>query len=160
MKDLITISLVTVLTYLVMGIISQTANAGSKNLMPSNIPPIYKQECGSCHLSYPPAMLPKDSWEGIMQGLQKHYGADASLNQQEIEQISSWLNSHAGTYKRVKEAPSDNRITKSDWFQRKHRKINSKEFLAPAIKSPANCNACHKNAEQGNFDDDEVRIPK
>lgn len=160
MKDLITISLVTALTYLVMGIVSQTANAGSKNLIPSNIPPIYKQECGSCHLPYPPAMLPKDSWEGIMHGLQKHYGTDASLNQQEIEQISSWLNSHAGTYKRVKETPSDNRITKSDWFARKHRKINSKEFLSPAIKSPSNCNACHKNAEQGNFDDDEVRIPK
>lgn len=160
MKDLIAISLVTTLTYLVMGIVSQAANADSKNLMPSNIPPIYKQECGSCHMPYPPALLPKKSWEEIMSGLQKHFGIDASLSQQEMEQISSWLNSHAGTYKRVKDVPLDNRITKSEWFQRKHRKIHSKEFLAPAIKSPANCNACHKKAEQGNFDDDEVLIPK
>ena len=153
-------SLLTVTTYLVIAISSQTASAGSKNLMPVNVPLIYQQECASCHMSYPPALLPKASWAEIMSGLQKHYGTDASISQQEMMQIASWLNSHAGTYKRVKEAPPDNRITKSDWFVKKHRKISSREFLSPAIKSPSNCNACHKNAEQGNFDDDEVRIPK
>lgn len=160
MKHLITVPLFTALIYLIIGMVSQTANAGSKNLMPVNVPLIYKQECASCHMSYPPALLPKESWTEIMNGLQKHYGTDASLSRQELEQISSWLNSNAGTYKRVKEAPLDNRITNSDWFVRKHRKISSREFLSPAIKSPSNCNACHKNAEQGNFDDDEVRIPK
>jgi mono/diheme cytochrome c family protein len=160
MKDLITKPLLTVTTYVVIAISSQIASAGSKNLMPVNAPPIYQQECGSCHMPYPPALLPKASWAEIMNGLQKHFGTDASLSQQEMEQISSWLNSHAGTYKRVKETPPDNRITKSDWFVKKHRKINSKEFLSQAIKSRSNCNTCHKNAEQGNFDDDEVRIPK
>ena len=160
MKHLITVPLFTALIYLIIGMVSQTANAGSKNLMPVNVPPIYKQECASCHMSYPPALLPKESWTEIMNGLQKHYGTDASLSRQELEQISSWLNSNAGTYKRVKEAPPDNRITKSDWFEKKHRKISSSEFLSPAIKSPSNCNACHKNAEQGNFDDDEVHILK
>ena len=160
MKHLITVPLFTALIYLIIGMVSQTANASSKNLMPVNVPPIYKQECASCHMSYPPALLPKESWTEIMNGLQKHYGTDASLSRQEMMQIASWLNSNAGTYKRVKEAPLDNRITNSDWFARKHRKISSREFLSPAIKSPSNCNACHKNAEQGNFDDDEVRIPK
>ncbi len=160
MKDLITMSLLTAITYLVIAISSQTANAGSKNFMPSNTPQIYKQECGSCHIPYSPALLPEESWVEMMNGLQKHYGTDASLGQQEMMQISSWLNSHAGTYKRVKEAPPENRITKSGWFEKKHTKISSREFMSPAVKSPSNCNACHKNAEQGNFDDDEVHIPK
>lgn len=160
MKDLITACLQTAISYIVIAIIYQTASAESKYLMPTNAPLLYKKECGSCHMPYPPALLPKASWEEIMNGLHRHFDTDASLSQQEMEQISSWLNGNAGTYKRVKEAPPDNRITKSDWFARKHRKINSKEFLSPAIKSPSNCNACHKNAEQGNFDDDEVRIPK
>ena len=160
MKHFITAPLFTALIYLIIGMAAQTVNAGSKNLMSVNVPLIYKQECASCHMSYAPALLPKESWTEIMNGLQKHYGTDASLSRQELEQISSWLNSNAGTYKRVKEAPLDNRITNSDWFVRKHKKISSREFLSPAIKSPSNCNACHKNAEQGNFDDDEVRIPK
>lgn len=101
MKDIITPFLLTVLAYLVIGIISQTANAGSKNLMLNNAPPIYKQECGSCHMSYPPALLPKESWAEMMNGLNKHYGTDASLDKPELNQISSWLNSNAGTYKRV-----------------------------------------------------------
>ena len=160
MKHFITVPLFTALIYLIIGMVAQTANAGSKNLMPVNVPLIYKQECASCHMSYAPALLPKESWTEIMNWLQKHYGTDASISQQEMMQIASWLNSNAGTYKRVKEAPPDNRITKSGWFEKKHRKISSREFLSTAIKSPSNCNACHKNAEQGNFDDDEVRIPK
>lgn len=160
MKDIITPFLLTVLAYLVIGIISQTANAGSKNLMLNNAPPIYKQECGSCHMSYPPALLPKESWAEMMNGLNKHYGTDASLDKPELNQISSWLNSNAGTYKRVKEAPPDNRITKSSWFEKKHRKVNAREFSKPSVKSASNCNSCHRNAEQGNFDDDEVFIPR
>lgn len=160
MKDLLSILVIAMITYLVFAIISKDAHAGSKDFMPSNVPPIYKQECGSCHIPYPLALLPKESWVEIMNGLQKHYGTDASLSQQEMMQISSWLNGHAGTYKRVKEGPPENRITKSDWFEKKHRKISSREFLSPAVKSPSNCNACHKNAEQGNFDDDKVHIPK
>jgi len=160
MKDFIVMPILTAMTYLIIAIISQSANAGSKNLMSNNVPPIFKQECGSCHMAYPPALLPKESWFEIMNGLNKHYGTDASLDQQELKQISSWLSSNAGTYKRVREAPPDNRVTKSNWFQKKHREINSKDFQKILVKSSANCIACHRNADQGNFDDDEVRIPK
>lgn len=152
--------LLTAITYLVIATSSQTANAGSKNLMAADPPPIYKKECGSCHMSYPPALLPKQSWVEIMNGLDKHFGVDASMSQEETRQISAWLDRNAGTYKRVKEAPLDNRITKSVWFEKKHRKIDPKQFLSPTVKSRSNCNACHQKAEQGNFDDDEVRIRK
>ncbi len=160
MKDFIVMPILTAMTYLIIAMVSQTANAGSKNLMPNQVPPIYQQECGSCHMTYLPALLPKESWLEIMNGLNKHYGTDASLDQQELKQISSWLSSNAGTYKRVREAPPDNRITKSNWFQKKHREVNPKDFQKISVKSPANCIACHRNAEQGNFDDDEVGIPK
>jgi rRNA maturation protein Nop10 len=32
----------------------------------------YVQECGACHSPYPPALLPKDSWQRLMGGLDKH----------------------------------------------------------------------------------------
>ena len=96
MKHLITVPLFTALIYLIIGMVAQTVNAGSKNLMPVNVPLIYKQECASCHMSYAPALLPKESWTEIMNGLQKHYGTDASISQQEMMQIASWLNSNAG----------------------------------------------------------------
>ena len=43
-------------------------------------PAVYTQECGSCHLAFPPSLLPKASWQRVMSGLDKHYGSDASLD--------------------------------------------------------------------------------
>ena len=38
---------------------------------------IYTQECASCHLAYPPALLPRTSWQKITGSLNKHFGVDA-----------------------------------------------------------------------------------
>ena len=106
------------------------------------------------------AMLPASSWSRMMQGLDQHYGTDASLDAAMVRQISTWLAAHAGTYKRVREAPPQDRITQSSWFERKHREVEPAVWKRAAVGSPANCMACHTRADQGDFDDDRVRIPK
>jgi hypothetical protein len=68
-------------------------------------------------------MLPAASWQRIMGGLDRHYGTDAALDAATVQQISGWLQTHAGTYKRVTEAPPEDRITRSAWFVRKHDEI-------------------------------------
>ena len=55
--------------------------------------------------------------------------------------------------------PPDDRITRSAWFERKHRKIDRGVRALPSVKSPAQCSACHGRAEQGVFDDDDLRMP-
>ena len=67
---------------------------------------------------------------------------------------------HAGTYKRVREAPPQDRITQSAWFERKHRDVEPGVWKRAAVGSRANCMACHTRADQGDFDEDRVRIPK
>jgi Dihaem cytochrome c len=123
-------------------------------------PAAYAQECASCHMAYPPGLLPASSWQHLMDGLSKHFGSDASLDAPPQAAISRWLQANAGTYKRVREAPPQDRITRSAWFERKHREIPATTFSRPSIKSAAQCNACHGRAEQGDFDDDNVRIPR
>ena len=135
------------------------ALADGGRAMPRTVPPAYIQECGACHTAYPPGMLPARSWQRIMSGLDRHYGTDAALDKATAQQISSWLQTHAGTYKRVAEEPPEDRITRSAWFERKHRKIESSVWKLPSVKSAANCAACHASAEQGNFDEDNLRIP-
>lgn len=122
--------------------------------------PAYAQECSACHLAYPPGLLPAASWQRLMQGLDQHYGSDASLDPATVQQISTWLQSQAGTYKRVTQVPAQDRITRSAWFERKHRKLTANVWSRPAIRSAANCAACHSQAAQDNYDDDLVRIPK
>ena len=127
--------------------------------MPLNVPPVYQQECAACHLAYPPGLLPAASWQRLMTGLERHYGSDASLEPLQVQEIGRWLNAHAGTYKRVREVPPEDRITRSIWFERKHRKVEPAVWQLPSVKSAAQCAACHTGAGQGRFDDKDLRRP-
>lgn len=129
-------------------------------LMPAQVLPLYKQECAACHTAYPPGMLPAASWQRIMTGLDRHYGSDASLEPAQVQQVSAWLQAHAGTYKRVREEPPEDRLTRSAWFARKHREVDAAVWKRASVKSPAQCSACHTQAEQGRFDERQVRIPR
>jgi hypothetical protein len=123
-------------------------------------PAVYTQECGSCHLAFPPNLLPKASWQRVMNSLDKHYGSDASLDAATQKQIDTWLQTYGGQGKRAREEPPLDRITRSAWFERKHRELSAATFKRASIKSPANCTACHRDAVQGDFEEDRVRIPK
>ncbi len=136
-----------------------TAFADSGRGMPANVPKLYMQECAACHTAYTPGLLPAASWHRIMGGLNKHYGADASLEPAQVAALSKWLDANAGTYKRVATAPPQDKITLSPWFERKHRKISPAVWKDPRVKSAANCSACHSGADKGDFDDDSIRMP-
>jgi mono/diheme cytochrome c family protein len=131
---------------------------GDQRMVP--LLPQYKQECAACHLAYPPGMLPAASWKRVMAGLPKHYGTDASLDPATVKALSTWLGANAGSYRRVSEAPPQDRITTSNWFERAHREVPANAWKRAAIGSRANCAACHTRADKGDFDEDNVRIPQ
>ena len=135
------------------------ARADGGTAMPARIPPAYTQECAGCHLAYPPGLLPSASWQRIMGSLDRHYGSDASLDAATVRQLADWLQAHAGTYKRVAEAPPQDRITRSAWFERKHRGVEPAVWKLASVKNAAHCAACHGGAEQGRFNERELRLP-
>jgi hypothetical protein len=122
-------------------------------------PPAYVQECGSCHIAYPASMLPASSWQRLMANLKNHYGADASLDASTAQQLGAWLAAHAASGRRATPPPED-RITRSAWFVREHDEVAPSTWQRPAVKNAANCSACHAGAEQGNFDERQIRIPR
>ena len=123
--------------------------------------PAYQQECGGCHTPFPPGMLPTASWQRLMADLPHHYGTDASLDPKLAASLSAWLGEHAGTFKRVgNTAPPQDRITLSQGFMREHREIAASTWALPAVKSATNCSACHPQADKGNFNEHDIRIPR
>ena len=126
--------------------------ADSRVPMPTPLPK-FQQECVACHIAYPPGMLPAASWKHLMGSLGQHYGTDASLDEASVREISTWLQTHAGTYKRVSTPPPQDRITQSDWFIRTHRELDPAIWKQSAVKSAANCVACHTAAEQGYYEE-------
>jgi mono/diheme cytochrome c family protein len=122
--------------------------------------PQYKQECAACHIAYPPGMLPAASWQRLMNDLPRHFGTDASLDPESVRQLAGWLGANAGNNRRVREAPPQDRITRSSWFVREHDEVAASTWKRPAIKSASNCIACHTRSDQGDFNEHDVRIPR
>lgn len=120
--------------------------------------PAWQEECGSCHVAYPPRLLPAGSWQRLMEGLGDHFGTDASLEPARVAAIERFLVANARRPKNGA-AESPLRITETKWFRGEHRKVAAAKWQSPAVGSPANCAACHTKAEQGRFDEDEIRIP-
>lgn len=123
----------------------------------------YKAECAACHVAYPPALLPAESWQRLMGGLDKHFGVDASLDAATTQAIGDWLASRAGTYRKVQRertAPPQDRITRSAWFVREHDEVPRATWQRADVRSPANCSACHRQADQGLYDEHDIRIPR
>lgn len=127
--------------------------------LPAHTPSVFAQECAACHTAYPPGLLPAPAWARIMASLDKHFGTNASVDEKTAAELSRYLASNAGTYKRAT-ATSDARITSAPWFTRKHRDVPAEAWKRPSVVGAFNCSACHSRAAQGDLSDDNARIPK
>ena len=128
-------------------------------LQPGRVNPKWQQECGSCHIAYAPGLLPAESWRRVMAGLDKHFGADASLAPAESKAITDFLVSNAST--RWSGSATPLRITETAGFLREHRgdEVPAGAFARASVKSASNCQACHSGAAKGDFSERRVRIP-
>ena len=117
--------------------------------------PSWKAECGSCHLAYPPSLLPADSWRVLTSGLDKHFGVDAKS----AVEIGAFLQKNAGRNRGASSKPIL-RITETPWFKHEHDEVGASVWKNPKVKTASNCTACHSGAEQGNFSEHGVRIPR
>lgn len=131
-----------------------------KPVQPPQVNAKFLQECSGCHVAYAPGLLPAESWRKVMAGLDKHFGSDASLSDQDNNEITAFLVNNASNRWKAQTAPL--RITESGWFKRKHdsREVDPAVWKRPSVKSAANCGACHPQADRGDFSERNIKIPK
>jgi hypothetical protein len=114
------------------------------------------KECGSCHMAFPPALLPAASWDRIMNGLADHFGEDASLPADKAAAVRAYLTANAGTlrpYMRwVAPEGAPLRITDNPAFRREHH-FAPRIWADPKVVTRSNCPACHTAAEKGLFEE-------
>ncbi len=117
----------------------------------------WQSECGSCHLAYPPQLLTAENWRQVMKGLDRHFGANATLDAKENAEILAFLERHAARDSRY--SAKSLRISDTPWFQREHREVPHTVWSHKQVKSPANCTACHIDGDKGNWSERGVRLP-
>lgn len=129
---------------------------------------VYADECGSCHLAYPPGFLPARSWQALMGGLADHFGDSAEVDAATAQQLTRWLVTNAaesGSHRRSAKilrsirGTTPLRPSRTPYLLSKHDEIDPAVFRRTSITSRANCAACHRGAERWAFDDDDVKIP-
>ena len=134
------------------------ASGGSESFAATN--PKWKAECSACHIAYPSKLLPASSWKAMMGGLDKHFGTDASLDAATAAEILAFLEKNANSRKPESSAKPILRITETHWFQSEHDEVPIRLWKDPRVKSPSNCAACHTQAESGNFNEHNIRLPR
>jgi hypothetical protein len=145
---------------------------GKKSIEKIDFKPVtnltYRTTCGECHFPYPTGLLPASSWKVILDRMKDHFGEQVSINPKSKEEILHYLTENGADQSSSKKSikimkslkgQTPLRITEIPYIRDKHHEISKETLSRKAIGSLSNCIACHKNAERGNFDEDEVKIP-
>jgi len=147
---------------------NNSKNYKKRYLTPVNNP-TYIEECGGCHFTYQPELLPSGSWDKILFGLEDHYGEAIELDPKSKKVIAEYLKANAAEYSSAKRAVkimrslgdrTPLRITQIPYIQEKHHEVPPKVLVRDSIGSLSNCSACHTTAEKGIYEDDYVVIPR
>jgi len=134
------------------------------------INPVYNEECGDCHMAYPPGLLPAASWQRVMSGLEHHFGDNAELDDMSYARISDFLAANSADksdYRRSRRFAMNynpgnvhTRISETSYFKHEHDEIPT--YLVTGnkeVNSFSNCNTCHLKAEQASFRERDIFIP-
>jgi hypothetical protein len=119
------------------------ANATERISLPTNLHPVWHEECTSCHPLYPPKLLTESDWKALMARLDKHFGVNADVDNKTREIITQALLEDASPDSATNHHSDTLRITDTPWHQARHkgRRKNS------AQRNISNCNNCHKNED-------------
>jgi Dihaem cytochrome c len=116
--------------------------------------PAELRQCGDCHMVFPSRMLPSRSWTAILSTMGDHFGEDAAIPKKDLDDIRDFLTSHAADSpdatpreRHFLSALLPNstplRITAMPWWNQMHADFNFDGVKHSAVKSAANCLACH-----------------
>lgn len=145
---------------LVFAMLSIPILASAQERMSPVTHPATLSECSACHMAFPAGFLPARSWVEIMSTLDNHFGENAGLDAATQAEIQAYLVANAADaggrssrlLRGVDPASTPLRISEMQWWKGEHsHEVSARDW--ERAKSPANCVACHRDAERGYFED-------
>jgi hypothetical protein len=131
---------------------------------------LWRDECGSCHAAFYPALLPTRSWQKMMAEQDRHFGSDLGLDAATTAEVLKFMVDNSAdkhlveaAFKIEQSIPKEAaplRITETPYWVEKHHEIGTADWANPLVLSKSNCAACHSDADDGTFEDGAMQIPK
>lgn len=105
---------------------------------------LYVENCSTCHIALPPAVLPTQTWKNLLQDSQ-HYGTQIKPLV-DPSRILVWR--YLSTFSRTQLADEQTpyRVNNSRYFKALHPKVD-----LPRPTQISSCVSCHSSANQYNF---------
>ncbi|PHS78617.1 MAG: hypothetical protein COB59_06115 [Rhodospirillaceae bacterium] len=109
-------------------------------------------ECTECHMAFPPETLSTVAWTKIINGLEDHYGEDASLDAATTAIILDYHLKNANDVTNTRAANKWRmsfpvmRIIDASRFIKKHKGCEA-AWVHKDVGSKANCLSCHKDMQ-------------
>ena len=152
------LAIVGIIVFLVIGTVQYVQAESFRYVRDST----YLEECGACHLAFPPQLLPESSWSQVMAGLEDHFGEPADLDQETSDHILAYLHKYSlgknppsAMSKMARNLPADAglRITELPAFLDAHEPLLEQyemESFPTGFLTP--CADCHRQAASALFD--------
>ncbi len=105
---------------------------------------IYLENCSSCHIALPPAVLPTQTWKDLLED-QQHYGVQLKPL---LDPPRTLLWRYMANYSRLqlKDEQTPYRVTSSRYFKALHPRVK-----LPKPVQIGSCVTCHPSAAEFNF---------
>ena len=135
---------------------------------PARLDAEFAEQCGSCHLAFPPSLAPAATWDRIMADPAHHFGTDMGLPADMVAHLRAFLDANSAEHwdtlpahlLRTPAADGSRRISDAPGWRRAHRRIPASVFAAKPIYRRSSCEACHADAATGGFAPQDIAIPK
>jgi hypothetical protein len=124
--------------------------------------PAYAKECGTCHMAYPPQLMPARGWQRLMSNLTDHFGESAQVDPALQKKLTDFLVANSAeraanqismeVVSSLKPADVPVRITSVPFISGLHSAMLDPRWGgSPRPKTLAECGVCHYRVEAGDF---------
>lgn len=118
----------------------------------------WRSECGGCHLPYHPSLLPRRSWNRMLDEQSSHFGEDLALSPETVARLRTFAAAHAAealespvAWKMATTIPpaaTPLRIGETPYWKERHARLDAGTWKRV---HDSDCGACHRDAEAGTF---------
>jgi len=130
------------------------------------LPAAWGDECSSCHLAYPPCLLPERSWTALLAPGADHFGEDLALAEATRAKLQRIAATPAGAdewacWKMRAAVPANAtplRITGTPGWREVHAALGPDSFKPPISAGRHDCAACHEDAPSSTFDPRRIHL--
>lgn len=150
------------------GVVAILAMRPGYGVPPAAPDAMYAEQCGACHLAFPPSLAPAATWDRLLADLRHHFTADATLSGEQVAHLRAWLDANAAEHWDTRPAhllrsPAPDgslRITDTPGWRRAHRQIAPATFSAAPVYRRSACEECHADAATGRFAPQRIAMPR